>query len=64
MSDVIDQANERAEQFLQYALNSRAKMPTLPAVGRCYNCEANLPEGHTFCDCDCRDDWQRRNPQR
>ena len=33
-------------------------------VGCCYNCDALVPDGHRFCDTDCRDDWQRRHEVR
>ena len=34
--------------------------PALPAVGACHWCEASVPDGHRFCDCDCRDLFDRR----
>ena len=32
--------------------------PALPAVGACHWCDASVPDGHRFCDCDCRDDQE------
>jgi hypothetical protein len=60
--DVIDQANERADQFLSHSLATAAKQPQLPpASGKCFNCDEDVAAGERFCDCDCRDDWQLRN---
>jgi len=64
MSDVIDNANDRAEQFLQHSLAVAAKGAALPFNGECHNCQAELASPLRFCDHDCRDDWQRRNPSR
>lgn len=63
MADVIDQGNDRAEQFLAHALGqASSKANSLPPIGRCYNCESPLEGDKKFCDTDCRDDFQRRNP--
>jgi len=63
VADVIDQGNERAEQFLEHALVEASKKAfALPPKGRCYNCERPLGGSAKFCDPDCRDDFQRRNP--
>ena len=64
MTDIIDQANERAEQFTLHAITNAHKFPSLPAVGACHNCNEHIAAGHLFCDADCRDDWQSRNPNR
>lgn len=61
MSDEIDRANERSEQFLQHSLGNAMKAkPTMPPIGCCYNCEAPLEGDARFCDSDCRDDFQLR----
>ncbi len=65
MTDVIDHGNERAEQFLAHALGQAlSKAAKLPPKGRCYNCDANLCGDAKFCDPDCRDDFQQRNPDK
>lgn len=59
--DIIDQAAEREEMDRALCLAAAHRHePELPAIGICYNCEASIPEGAKFCDCDCRNDYQRR----
>lgn len=61
MSDIIDQANDLAEQLTSaYIAHQRQKNPSLAYTGQCHNCDAPTPDGHNFCDADCRDDWQKR----
>jgi hypothetical protein len=64
MSDIIDMANDRADQNLALSLKAaRAPISTLPATGHCHNCDEELDgEALRFCDTDCRNDWQKRNP--
>lgn len=57
MTDEVDLANEQAELMLASARLRRK--PTLPAVGKCYNCEEDIKAG-TFCDPDCREDYEKR----
>lgn len=64
MSDIIDMANERADQHLALSLQA-ARVPTcvLPATGYCHNCGEDVArEDWRFCDTECRNDWQKRNP--
>lgn len=61
MSDFADLASEREELDRDLALKAAHKhAPALPATGHCHNCEAMLPEGLRFCDCDCRNDYDAR----
>lgn len=61
MADIIDQANDRAEQDLQRAIAAAARgMPPLPFTGSCHNCEAILPPSMRFCDADCMRDYEHR----
>jgi hypothetical protein len=64
MTDIYDQATDREMQDRELALmNVRASagtLPTLTANGKCYNCDEHVSDGATFCDSDCRDDWQLR----
>lgn len=61
MADIIDQANDRAEQDLQRAIAAAASgVPPLPFTGSCYNCDAILPASMRFCDADCCADFERR----
>ena len=61
MADIIDVACEREQMDRDLAIASALNSdPILHAVGQCYNCEATLPEGVRFCDCDCRNDYTNR----
>ena len=59
MSDIIDDANNRAQEILDAALAKR-KPAGPPPCGYCYNCNEELATGLRFCDNDCRDDHSRR----
>lgn len=61
MSDDADRADEGIEMMLAAARLRR--MPTLPAVGCCYNCEEPLSAG-VFCDRDCEVDYMKRRKAR
>lgn len=62
MTDLYDQATAREEEDRERAIaRARSLAAALPFVGCCYNCDALVPDGHRFCDTDCRDDWQRRH---
>lgn len=57
--DISDTATEREERDRDIALQLRK--PAGPAAtGACLNCDAPLPPGARWCDCDCRHDWERR----
>lgn len=60
MADIIDLANDRAEEILEDALK-KAKREALVPTGRCHNCDETIQPGQRFCDTDCRDDWEYRN---
>ena len=61
MSDIIDQANDLADQLTTaYIAHERQQNQRLTHTGQCYNCDAPTPQGRNFCDADCRDDWQKR----
>jgi hypothetical protein len=57
--DIIDQANDLIDQEMAARLSSR-KYNTLAPTGECYNCGELVDIPRTFCDADCRDDWDRR----
>ena len=56
--DDIDRAQDQAEKILAACIAAVPK-DTMPAIGNCYNCAASVPDGHRFCDVDCRDDYDR-----
>lgn len=59
--DVIDSANERAEQFTQHSIANAVKVKALPdPTGLCFNCAAPVAMHDRWCDCDCRNDWELR----
>ncbi|SEI82686.1 transcriptional regulator, TraR/DksA family [Azotobacter beijerinckii] len=55
MADVIDQANERAEQILQSALAKQSYRPAAPSALWCEDCGERIPEARRVavpgCDC-------------
>ena len=59
--DESDQATEQEQMMTDLAIAKARKGVTIPAMGKCYNCEGTLPEPLRWCDRDCRDDWVRRN---
>lgn len=64
MSDIIDDANDRAEKWLnaqieehQYQMANAAPDPN---AGRCRNCHTKTDDGRNYCDEHCRDDhWKQ-----
>ena len=57
--DFSDHATLQEELMRELALKRAANhAPALPAVGACHWCDASVPDGHRFCDCDCRDDQE------
>ena len=57
MADDVDLASDRAERELAEALKFRE--PELKPIGVCYWCDSEVNADRTFCDSDCRDDYQR-----
>ena len=57
MADEADQAQFVEARDLALAL--RQRHTTLVAVGRCYSCDADVPEGRKFCGKDCLEDFER-----
>lgn len=62
--DDADRAADRMALAHDVALaNARAALSAgagIPPCGQCHNCGASVPDGHRWCDADCRDDWERR----
>lgn len=62
MADEADHASDAQELALSLALANSQRFKPLPPKDNCYNCDEPLLPGERFCDSDCRDDYQRRNP--
>jgi hypothetical protein len=58
MPDIIDDANNQAEMALQLQLLARRRAGPA-STGFCLSCAWPLPDGHRWCDADCRDDHER-----
>lgn len=59
--DIVDDAQSAEALHLSLSIaKCRRSAPTIPACGRCHNCQASVPAGVLFCDADCRDDYQTR----
>jgi len=62
VADFADLASDRelldTEQAIAAARRPIEHVPV--ACGECHNCGATVQAGATFCDVDCRDDWQAR----
>lgn len=62
--DIYDRATEREEQDRELALK-RLRPEAPAATGPCLFCGDELPPGQPgqpaprWCDCYCRDDWER-----
>jgi len=56
MTTIDDDATMREEQFLKVALATR-KLDGPIATGRCFYCNAELPDTRRWCDKWCQEDW-------
>lgn len=60
MADIADDANDLAQLEINSILSNR--IPTQAAYYKlCRFCKEPTPDGHAFCDEDCRDDFDRIN---
>jgi hypothetical protein len=58
MADIVDDANERAQELLHEALAKRKPLGP-PPCGFCYHCGERIAGGLRHCDADCAADWER-----
>lgn len=64
MSDIIDDANDRAERDLAMQIKAARSVVVQPHSDECLNCgEPSLPGG-SFCCVECRHDWERAEKMR
>jgi hypothetical protein len=64
VTDIIDDANERADKWLTAQIEEHQYMMghavSAFEAGRCRNCDEKLDDGRNYCDENCRDDhWKR-----
>lgn len=60
MADIIDQANDTADLYLNAALRKQQHedIVTPSGIGMCLSCGEPVEGDRRWCDKDCRDDWQ------
>ena len=66
-SDLLDIAAETAQRVLDAQLEAHRQRTevVLRPKGMCYNCDEEFEQGNkTFCDTDCRDDYEYREDRR
>ena len=60
MVDDVDQAQEKMDIGLAYAIRMASIQPmAAKGTGRCLYCDECVPEGARWCDCTCRDAFQK-----
>ena len=69
MTDIIDDANERAAKWLDAQISEHQwqleHAVSAFEAGRCRNCDDKLDDGRNYCDEFCRDDhWKRINDEK
>lgn len=65
--DPSDRATQLEELERESAMNlqrTAAERSRLKPIGLCYDCQDQIEPGATFCDQDCRDNWERRRAAR
>jgi hypothetical protein len=63
MSDVIDDANDRAERWLTAQIEEHQYQMSATAAfnaGLCRNCDEKLDDGRAYCDSECASDFEKR----
>lgn len=64
MADIYDQATDVEMRAREIAIQqSRTVKVLIKATGVCLECAEPVPDDVRWCCKDCRDDWQRWNPQ-
>lgn len=63
--DDADRADDSIEMMLRTKIaESAAFKPKYPPMGKCYNCDEPLADGHRWCDALCQEDHLRREARR
>lgn len=64
MTDIIDDANERAAKWLNAQIEEHqwqmGHAVSAFEVGRCRNCDDKLDDGRNYCDSECAADFEAR----
>jgi hypothetical protein len=63
MSDIIDDANDRAERWLTAQIEEHQYQMSATAAfnaGLCRNCDEKLDDGRAYCDSECASDFEKR----
>jgi hypothetical protein len=60
MSDIIDDANDAADLFLESALHRQRKKvrDTPKGIGICLTCGVEVEGFRRWCGPECRDEWE------
>jgi hypothetical protein len=65
VSDDVDVSNDRWEWFVSMKIREKnAAKPEAEYTGECLYCDTPVPEGHRWCDAECRDTWQKLNKEK
>lgn len=70
MADIADLGNDRAEQQLDDILAARQRPAAIVGSAKCLHCDEAIEQDTAlrfpkrWCDSDCRDEWEKRHPQR
>lgn len=61
MADIIDEANDRAQNFLDKALAKVPKPKVVKGIGVCLyrGCGAEVEGDRRWCGPECRDAWEQ-----
>ena len=60
MSDICDDADFEIEEAINHGIaEARARLrPPRAMSGYCWYCNAPIPDGHAYCDDDCKKDHE------
>lgn len=59
MADIVDDANERVQNFLDAALAKVPKPKKIIGIGVCLNCGEAVDGERRWCDATCCAEWER-----
>ena len=62
VGDEIDRGNEQAQLILDMNIAKARVGHQIQFTGACHNCGDSVGHQQRFCDVNCRNDYQARNP--